>query len=79
MYMPVYETILKRRPKKNIFDLRTKFRVWMNKADNEGGSKAIDSLINYETVKVSFTASHCHLILQATQCHKEICCSRNAI
>ena len=24
----------------------------MNKADNEAGSKAIDSLINYETVKV---------------------------
>lgn len=30
---------------------RTKFRVWMNKADNDAGSKAIDSLINYETVK----------------------------
>ncbi|XP_012934691.1 ATP-binding cassette sub-family B member 7, mitochondrial [Aplysia californica] len=30
---------------------RTKFRVMMNKADNEAGSKAIDSLINYETVK----------------------------
>ena len=24
----------------------------MNRADNESGSKAIDSLINYETVKV---------------------------
>ena len=32
---------------------RTKFRVQMNQADNEAGSKAIDSLINYETVKVS--------------------------
>ena len=31
---------------------RTKFRVQMNKADNDAGSKAIDSLINYETVKV---------------------------
>ena len=31
---------------------RTKFRVDMNKADNEAGSKAIDSLINFETVKV---------------------------
>ena len=31
---------------------RTKFRVQMNKADNSAGSKAIDSLINYETVKV---------------------------
>ncbi|XP_029200623.2 iron-sulfur clusters transporter ABCB7, mitochondrial-like [Acropora millepora] len=30
---------------------RTKFRVQMNKADNDAGSKAIDSLINYETVK----------------------------
>jgi ATP-binding cassette, subfamily B (MDR/TAP), member 7 len=30
---------------------RTKFRIEMNKADNEAGNKAIDSLINYETVK----------------------------
>ncbi|XP_059153917.1 iron-sulfur clusters transporter ABCB7, mitochondrial-like [Physella acuta] len=30
---------------------RTKFRVMMNKADSEAGAKAIDSLINYETVK----------------------------
>ncbi|XP_060517446.1 iron-sulfur clusters transporter ABCB7, mitochondrial isoform X3 [Cylas formicarius] len=30
---------------------RTKFRVYMNKAENEAGNKAIDSLINYETVK----------------------------
>ncbi|XP_041351479.1 ATP-binding cassette sub-family B member 7, mitochondrial-like [Gigantopelta aegis] len=30
---------------------RTKFRVDMNKADSEGGNMAIDSLINYETVK----------------------------
>ena len=30
---------------------RTKFRVRMNKADNEAGNKAIDSLINFETVK----------------------------
>ena len=35
-----------------ILSFRTKFRVQMNKADNESGSKAIDSLINYETVKV---------------------------
>lgn len=32
---------------------RTKFRVDMNKADNEAGSMAIDSLLNYETVKVT--------------------------
>ncbi|XP_049941239.1 iron-sulfur clusters transporter ABCB7, mitochondrial isoform X1 [Schistocerca serialis cubense] len=30
---------------------RTKFRVQMNRAENEAGNKAIDSLINYETVK----------------------------
>lgn len=30
---------------------RTKFRVFMNQAENEAGNKAIDSLINYETVK----------------------------
>jgi len=30
---------------------RTQFRVKMNKADNDAGNKAIDSLINYETVK----------------------------
>ena len=32
---------------------RTKFRVFMNRAENEASNKAIDSLINYETVKVS--------------------------
>jgi ABC-type transport system involved in Fe-S cluster assembly fused permease/ATPase subunit len=32
---------------------RTKFRVFMNKAENEAGNKAVDSLINYETVKVT--------------------------
>lgn len=31
---------------------RTKYRHQMNNADNEASSKAIDSLINYETVKV---------------------------
>lgn len=30
---------------------RTKFRIQMNKADQDAGNKAIDSLINYETVK----------------------------
>ena len=38
---------------------RTKFRVQMNKADNEAGNKAIDSLINYETVKVSGQRADC--------------------
>ncbi|XP_041462333.1 ATP-binding cassette sub-family B member 7, mitochondrial-like isoform X1 [Lytechinus variegatus] len=35
----------------SITSWRTKFRVQMNKADNEAGNQAIDSLINYETVK----------------------------
>ncbi|KAK9869810.1 hypothetical protein WA026_003540 [Henosepilachna vigintioctopunctata] len=35
----------------SITQWRTKFRVYMNKAENEAGNKAIDSLINYETVK----------------------------
>lgn len=30
---------------------RTRFRIDMNKAENDAGNKAIDSLINYETVK----------------------------
>jgi len=30
---------------------RTKFRVWMNRADSTANSQAIDSLLNYETVK----------------------------
>ncbi|KAF1743646.1 hypothetical protein MXB_4106 [Myxobolus squamalis] len=30
---------------------RTKYRVIMNQADNECGSRAVDSFINYETVK----------------------------
>ncbi|XP_037519758.1 iron-sulfur clusters transporter ABCB7, mitochondrial isoform X1 [Rhipicephalus sanguineus] len=30
---------------------RTKFRIQMNKAENEAGAQSIDSLINYETVK----------------------------
>ncbi|XP_068182140.1 iron-sulfur clusters transporter ABCB7, mitochondrial isoform X2 [Antennarius striatus] len=30
---------------------RTRFRIEMNKADNEAGNTAIDSLLNYETVK----------------------------
>ncbi|XP_069748911.1 iron-sulfur clusters transporter ABCB7, mitochondrial isoform X2 [Narcine bancroftii] len=30
---------------------RTRFRIKMNKADNDAGNAAIDSLLNYETVK----------------------------
>jgi ABC-type transport system involved in Fe-S cluster assembly fused permease/ATPase subunit len=32
---------------------RTKFRIHMNQAENDAGNKAIDSLINFETVKVT--------------------------
>ena len=35
----------------SITNWRTKFRRQMNKADNEIGAKAVDTLINYETVK----------------------------
>lgn len=34
---------------------RTKFRIKMNQAENEAGNKAVDSLINYETVKVTIS------------------------
>ena len=32
---------------------RTKFRMQMNATDQKLGNRAVDSLINYETVKVS--------------------------
>lgn len=45
---------------------RTHFRVEMNKAENEAGNKAVDSLINYETVKVrlfpSFSLQKCFTV-----------------
>ncbi|CAN1312607.1 ABC transporter B family member 25, mitochondrial [Linum perenne] len=34
-----------------VLEWRTKFRKVMNKADNDASTRAIDSLINYETVK----------------------------
>nr|XP_015835910.1 PREDICTED: ABC transporter B family member 25, mitochondrial isoform X2 [Tribolium castaneum] len=40
---------------------RTKFRVYMNQAENEAGNKAIDSLINYETVKSKTHAPYLHV------------------
>lgn len=40
---------------------RTRFRIEMNKADNDAGNAAIDSLLNYETVKVI-----CLIILAST-------------
>ena len=35
----------------SITQWRTKYRLRMNAADNKAGNRAIDSLINYETVK----------------------------
>jgi ATP-binding cassette subfamily B (MDR/TAP) protein 7 len=43
---------------------RTKFRIFMNQAENEAGNKAVDSLINYETVKVTSSHMHCSFCLQ---------------
>nr|XP_060612594.1 iron-sulfur clusters transporter ABCB7, mitochondrial [Anolis sagrei ordinatus] len=37
---------------------RTKFRIEMNKADNDAGNAAIDSLLNYETVKYFNNEKH---------------------
>ena len=37
---------------RHVVVFRTKFRVQMNKADNEASNRAVDSLINFETVKV---------------------------
>lgn len=37
---------------------RTQFRVQMNKADSEAGNRAIDSLINFETVKYFNNEQH---------------------
>lgn len=47
---------------------RTKFRVFMNRAENEAGNKAVDSLINFETVKVrECTVKNClYLLLNCT-------------
>ena len=35
---------------------RTKIRAEMNAADTQAGNRALDSLLNYETVKVGFVA-----------------------
>ncbi|XP_014255773.1 ATP-binding cassette sub-family B member 7, mitochondrial isoform X1 [Cimex lectularius] len=37
---------------------RTRFRVQMNEAENEAGNKAVDSLINFETVKYFNNEDH---------------------
>ncbi len=39
--------------------IRTRFRIQMNKADNDAGNAAIDSLLNYETVKVGHMINSC--------------------
>uniref|UniRef100_T1GL07 Iron-sulfur clusters transporter ABCB7, mitochondrial n=1 Tax=Megaselia scalaris TaxID=36166 RepID=T1GL07_MEGSC len=43
---------------------RTQFRVFMNKAENEAGNKAVDSLINYETVKYFKTKNLKQIVLK---------------
>lgn len=47
---------------------RTKFRINMNRAENAAGSRAIDSLINYETVKYfnaeKYESGQYHKLLQ---------------
>lgn len=35
----------------------------MNRAENDAGNKAIDSLINYETVKVSVLVHTLHVLI----------------
>lgn len=37
---------------------RTKFRKQANAADNKGATSAVDSLINYEAVKVRTCTGH---------------------
>lgn len=37
---------------------RTRFRREMNRADSEASSRAVDSLINYETVKYFANEAH---------------------
>lgn len=37
---------------------RTQFRREMNKAENQASAKAVDSLINYETVKYFGNEEH---------------------
>lgn len=45
-----------------VFYYRTQFRREANKADNKAATVAVDSLLNYEAVKVSFVE-----ILHATK------------
>ena len=40
--------------KRRAYSCRTKFRREANQADNKAATTAVDSLINYEAVKVGF-------------------------
>ena len=51
----------------SITQWRTQFRLKMNRAENEAGNRAIDSLINYETVKYFNNEKH---EMQASHAHK---------
>jgi hypothetical protein len=44
--------------------IRTKFRKEMNAMETEASSKAIDSLINYETVKVRLSLMALFVVLR---------------
>lgn len=58
---PLTEICASESAHRNVSLHRTRFRIEMNKADNDAGNAAIDSLLNYETVKVKHvqhTQSH---------------------
>lgn len=40
---------------------RTKFRIYMNQAENEAGNKAVDSLINFESAFSLFNSNEQHI------------------
>lgn len=51
---------------------RTRFRIEMNKADNEAGNAAIDSLLNYETVKVRSNPPRARTHISSAPCYSTV-------